>query len=319
MNRRSFVAATSAAAFAQSPALPVPDFPVIDTHIHLFDVSRQGGIPWPPSTNKVLYKTALPDRYRKLALPFGIKGAIEVECSPQVEDNQWVLDVAAKDTIIVGTVGNLEPGKPGFGRQLERFTKNPLFRGIRYGTLWGRKFHEEMKRAEFFADVKLLAAANMTLDAAIASPRLIADLVRLTDRVANLRVVINHLPQLDPPTGAGPLREYEANLKELSGRGLVYVKLSAVLRRVDGKVPLDLAFYRPRLDHLVEVFGEDRVLYGSDWPNSDQWAAYPQVFGIVRDYFMARGRSAAEKYFWKNSVKAYQWVKRAPDQPRYVG
>ena len=53
------------------------------------------------------------------------------EASPWIEDNQWVLDLAEKDTIIVGVVGNLEAGKPQFAKQLERFQDNPLFRGIR--------------------------------------------------------------------------------------------------------------------------------------------------------------------------------------------
>src|SRR6266542_1796563 len=93
--------------------------PIIDTHIHLFDPRRPQEIPWPEKNDSALYQPALPDRYRGLTEGTGVVGAIEVECSPWLEDNQWVLDVAAKDTIIIGTVGNLEPGKPGFRRHLE--------------------------------------------------------------------------------------------------------------------------------------------------------------------------------------------------------
>ena len=102
--------------------------PIIDTHIHLFDPTRPQGVPWPEKTDAVLYKPALTDRYRKIAVPLGITGAIEVEASPWLEDNQWVLDIAARDPIIVGTVGDLEPGKPDFGKHLDRFHRNPLFR-----------------------------------------------------------------------------------------------------------------------------------------------------------------------------------------------
>ena len=85
----------------------------------------------------------MPDRYRSIAVPLGITGAIKVEASPWLEDNQWVLDVAAKDKIIVGVVGNLEPGKPEFAKNLERFHKNQLFLGIRYGNLWDRNFADD--------------------------------------------------------------------------------------------------------------------------------------------------------------------------------
>lgn len=311
MDRRTFLATTATAPLLAAPA----DIPVIDTHIHLFDPTRPQGVPWPPKTNTVLYKTALPERYKKLATPFGIKGAIEVECSTWLEDNQWVLDVAEKDTIMVGTIGNLEPGKPDFRKHLDRFHKNPLFRGIRYGTLWGRPFHEDVKRQEFLNDMKAMADAGLTLDSATASPALMPSLLHLTDRVPNLRVVIDHLPQATPPAEPAALKDWETNLREIGHRKQIYVKISEVLRRVDGKVPTDLSFYKPRLDSLFETFGEDRVVFGSDWPNSDQWAEYPQVFGIVKEYFMAKGRKVAEKYFWRNSINAYRWTRRTSSQP----
>lgn len=313
VHRRTFLAAAGASAAAAIP--PAADIPIIDTHIHLFDPNRPQGVPWPGKDNRILYQPALPDRYRKLATPLGINGAIEVEASPWLEDNQWVLDVAAKDTIIVGMVGNLEPGQPEFGKQLDRFHRNPLFRGIRYGNLWGRKFAEEAAKPAFAADLKLLAGAGLVMDTANPNPALIETVVRLTDRVPELRVVLDHLPQCTPPSDAAGLKVYNANLRELGKRPQVYVKLSEVFRRIDGKVVEDAAFYRGRLDELYGIFGEDRVLYGSDWPNSDQWAPYPKVLGLVRDYFSGKSVAAQEKYFWRNSVAAYRWVKRESGQP----
>lgn len=313
MNRRSFLEAAAGGLAIGQTAQAAP-FPIIDTHIHLFDPRRPGGVPWPAKDNAVLYQPALPDRYRKVTAGLGIVGAIEVECSPWLEDNQWVLDVAAKDNIIVGMIGDLEPGKPDFRRQLDRFHRNPLYLGIRYGNLWGRDFSAETKKPECIAGLKDLASAGLTMDSANPDPALIADLLRVTDRVPNLRVVIDHLPQLNPPADAAAHRSYERDLGEFAKRPQVYVKISEVLRRVDGKIPEDVAFYRPRLDELFGVFGEDRVVYGSDWPNSDTWLPYPHVLKLVSQYFNAKGRAIAEKYFWKNSVKAYHWVKRDPSQ-----
>jgi predicted TIM-barrel fold metal-dependent hydrolase len=146
LSRRRFIAASAAASVAfplvvnralaaePGPAPQgLPPFPIIDTHIHLYDPTRPQGVPWPGRNNEVLYKPSLPSRYRPIAEPLGIVGAIEVECSSWLEDNQWVLDVAAKDEIMVGTVGRLVPGAPDFRRNLDRFHANPLFRGIRYG------------------------------------------------------------------------------------------------------------------------------------------------------------------------------------------
>lgn len=314
MDRRTFLETVGAVSFA-GVAADAASLPIIDTHIHLFDPKRAQGVPWPDKSDTVLYQPALPDRYRKIAAPLGIVGAIEVEASPWLEDNQWVLDIAAKDAIIVGTVGDLEPGKPDFRKQLERFHRNPLFRGIRYGNLWDRNLGAELSNTTFVSGLKALADAGLELDTANPDPALIASIVRVTDQVPNLRVVIDHLPQLEPPPEPAARAAYDANLRELGKRPQVYVKISEVLRRVNGSVSGDVNFYRPRLDELWNIFGEDRVIYGSDWPNSDLWGPYPKVLSVVREYFTAKGPSIAEKFFWRNSIAAYRWVKRDKSQP----
>ena len=317
MNRRTFLGVAAGLTLADAGAAPASSIPVIDTHIHLYDPSRPQGVPWPRKdipAHKILYQTSLPSRYRPIAEPLGIVGAIEVECSPWLEDNQWVLDVAQADTIMVGTVGRLAPGTPEFRPNLERFHKNPLYRGIRYGL--GRQAGKEFDRPEFVADLKALADADLVLDTANPSVELLADVVRVSDRVPNLRVVVDHLPQMLRPAESVAQASYDASMKAIRDRPQIYVKVSEVLRRVDDKIPVDLEFYRPRLDEILEVFGIDRVLYGSDWPNGDQWLPVPVGFKIVQEYFMGKGQAAAEKYFWRNSIKAYKWVKRTASQPQ---
>jgi len=287
--------------------------PVIDAHIHLYDPFRPQGVPWPPKENKALYQTSLPAQYRSIARPLGIVGAIEVECSSWLEDNQWVLDIAAKEDIMVGTIGRLEPGTPEFRLNLDRFRQNPLFRGIRYGL--GRQSGKELTRPEFIADLKALADADLVLDTANPSVSLLADVVRVSELVPQLRIVIDHLPQMMPPNEPVLRATYNASMKALRDRPQVCVKISEVLRRTDGKLPTDLDFYRPRLDEILDVFGMDRVLYGSDWPNSDNWLPVAVGFKLVQEYFMGQGRLAAEKYFWRNSAKCYKWVKRNDRQP----
>jgi predicted TIM-barrel fold metal-dependent hydrolase len=314
MNRRTFLGVAAGLTLADAGAQTPSSIPVIDTHIHLFDPSRPQGVPWPSKENRILYQPSLPSRYRRVVDGLGIVGAIEIECSPLLEDNQWVLDVAKDDDIMVGTIGHLTPGTPEFRPNLERFHKNPLFRGIRYGL--GRQAGKEFDRPEFVADLKALADADLVLDTANPSVALLADVVRVSDRVPNLRVVVDHLPQMLRPAESAAQASYDASMKAIRDRSQIYVKVSEVLRRVGDKIPVDLDFYRPRLDEVLDVFGIDRVLYGSDWPNGDLWLPVPVGFKIVHEYFMAKGQAAAEKYFWRNSIKAYKWVKRTASQPQ---
>src|ERR1700759_2313673 len=149
LKRRTFLA--SAAAMAA--VLPVDGqrepIPIIDTHIHFFDTTRPQGVPYPGPKVIPDIPVATPETYRKVVGNLGIVGAIEVEASPWIEDNLWVLELAAKDNLIVGTIGDLEPDKPEFTEYLDRYHRNPLFLGIRYGNLWKRTLREAVNNQSF--------------------------------------------------------------------------------------------------------------------------------------------------------------------------
>ncbi len=94
-------------------------------------------------------------------------------------------------------IWNLE--LPTFASQLEQFARDPLFRGIRYGNLWGRDLSAKVGDPSFIADLKVLAEANLVLDTANPNPALINAVVRLSDRVPDLTVVLDHLPGMQMP------------------------------------------------------------------------------------------------------------------------
>lgn len=74
-----------------------------------------------------------------------------------------------------------------------------MFRGIRYGNLWGRNLGAQLNNSRFIANLKRLPASGLILESANPNPVLIADILKLTDRVLELRIVIDHLPQALPP------------------------------------------------------------------------------------------------------------------------
>ena len=299
-------------------------FPIIDTHVHLYDPTRPQGVPWPgPEQPKSIYRRFLPSDYRKIAEPFGVVGLIETECSPWVEDNYWVLDVAVNEPIVVGEVGDLLPGHPDYGDHLARLHKNPIYVGIRLSNLWGRNVEELLKKPQVWADIKALSDAGLSLDFG-GGAREVKQLLQITDRIPGIRIVINHLPGARVPDDPAERATWQQNTRELAKRPNIYVKFSEIFQRVDekgrrvtsgGRIPRELSFYRPRLDEIWETFGPDRLLFASDWTNSEPMGTFGETLGLVHEYFSGKGPEAAEKFFWKNSVAAYRWVKRHANQP----
>ena len=278
MQRREFVLTAAAVGTA------VGTGEIIDTHTHFYDPTRPQGVPWPPKEEAWLYRRVLPADYQRLARPLGVAGTVVVEASAWLEDNQWVLDLAREEPFLLGLVGHLEPGRPEFRRHLERFRKNALFLGIRVGV-------PEL-RPPYTEDFDRLSDAGLELDVMIPASSY-ADLTRFADRFPKLRIVLNHLP-LAPAGDAAALRE-------LGQRPLVFAKVSGDLR----------AAPRGVLDEIWEIFGEDRVIYGSNWPVSDRYATYAEVQKAAAAFVAGKGARAAEKYFRENSRRAYRWRERA--------
>jgi len=113
------------------PVIGEGDFTLIDTHTHFYDPTRAEGVPWPPRDDKLLDRQVLPKDYRAVPVPRPVLATVVVETSPWLEDNQWVLDLAAHDPFIVRFAVNLPVGTKEFGGHPKRFPANPLFRGIR--------------------------------------------------------------------------------------------------------------------------------------------------------------------------------------------
>ena len=290
--------------------------PIVDSHIHLFDPTRPGGVPWPEKNDTALYRAALPDRYETLSAKFGIVGCVAVEASPLASDNDWLLGVARDHPIVLGVVGDLVPGTPTYLQELDRLHQNALFLGFRYGNLWNRDLATDMSKPGFIEGLKALSQAGLVLESANPDPSLIHAILRVADTVSDLRIIVDHLPNATVPTQATALKGYHDDLHDLAQHPNVFVKLSEIPVVRNGKLIHDPAFYRDRVDLLWNLFGEDRVIFGSDWPNSDHVASFADTIAIVREYMSPKSQRAQEKYFWRNSARIYRWRSRRPNQPR---
>ncbi len=300
--RQSTAFACAASAVVSRSALSTP-IPAIDTHTHFYDPRRPQGVPWPRPEEKLLYQPHYPAQFRALTAPLNVVGTVVVEASPWVEDNQWILDLAKDNSDIVGFIGNLKLGDPEFAAQLKRFSSNPLFRGLR---LSEKSIAEGLDQSAFERDLQQLGEREFTLDV-LGGATLLPHIPRVAKLAPKLRVVIDHLPFANWDQNTQAMR---SALAEVARLPQVYAKVSNVARRVDDRVIEDLSVYHPRLDVLWELFGADRLIFGSNWPVSNLVGPYASLHKIVVEYFGEKGQTAAEKFFWRNSRRAYSWFSR---------
>lgn len=311
VTRREFIrssAAMAAAAVATpSVALPQPDTEIIDCHTHFYDPGRPQGVPWPGKADTALYRPVYPRDYKVVSAPHGITGTVVVEASAWLEDNQWVLDLARDERVIAGFVGRLTPGDPSFAAGVTRFAGNPLFRGIRVsgGNVAG------LTEPGTLRDLEVLAGHDLSLDVNgnVSSLPAVAAVARAVPR---LRIVIDHVANV-AIDGKAPPADWLSGMDAVSRQRNVFCKVSGLVEgsgRRDGKAPADIEFYRPVLDAVWERFGEERVIYGSNWPVSALFAPFGTVHQIVAGYFKERGQRASRRYFAGNARTAYKWVKR---------
>ncbi len=285
---------------------------IIDTHQHFWNL----GTPWAKA----------PEDYKILAIQEGITGTIL-----RLEDTQQALDLSAQDDFIVGVCGAIKSG-PNFKNELDKFSSNPLFRGICY---LGRDL-ENVEKGDFLSNMEQLAAKDLELDLLRVCPvfyggpkamqkaykgtkQSFEGMLSIAKQFPDLRIVVEHIGGM-AIDGNRITPEWEDMFKRIEECPQIFIKVSGLMERATTRTDNErstelLSFYRQALDAVFNIFGEDRLMYGSNWPVSEHVGDYiVNGIRIVRQYFSEKGESAYTKYFWENSKRCYKWQPRLPSQ-----
>jgi predicted TIM-barrel fold metal-dependent hydrolase len=282
--------------------------PIIDTHIHFYQVTAPGGIPWPSPKQKLIYRDVTPAEYKEVAKANGITGAVIVEANPTVKENYRVLDVIKGDSLFKGMVGNIEIGTPDFVENLDKLAKDKRIVGIR-GFLWAPTLSLDEKQ---LTDLKALQARGMTLDIISRNTLNPKDKVdALAKAVPNLRIIIDHLAGAK---GAKVDPAWAEAIHKLAENKNIYIKFSSFFDMFNPaasedepwKAPTDLASYKPHFDVLMKEFGADRLIFGSNWPVVALGGDIGSEIAIAEEYLKGYGNDVRDKVMYKNAEKFYK-------------
>ncbi|MDH6232059.1 putative TIM-barrel fold metal-dependent hydrolase [Mesorhizobium soli] len=249
---------------------------IVDTHLHLIDLSALR-YPWLAGV-AALNRDFRYEEYAREAKRAGISATLhmEVDVDPaEIEaETDYVQELSAQPAnLIVGAIAACRPEEAGFAAYLESQEGNPFVKGFR------RVLHvmpDELSESALFRDnIRRLAGTGLTFDLCVL-PHQLSKAMALADLAPEVQFVLDHcgVPDIKGET-IHPWREHMA---EIARRDNVVAKISGVVAYADPE-NWTVETLRPYVEHTIESFGWDRVVWGSDWPvctlggGLSQWVA----------------------------------------------
>jgi L-fuconolactonase len=282
----------------------VIDFPIIDSHIHLLDQKRFG-YAW-ASGEPALKRDWSPGDLAASAKPYEIEGFVFVEVDvdmPQyLDEAEWVDDLASHDRRVLGAVVclPLERGD-AIEPEMARIAKLKAIRGVRR-LIQNQPDPDYVLKLGFLEAMQLLPKYSLSFDICVLHPQLpnTLKMMRLCPEVA---FVLDHIGK--PGIEAGLVDPWRAHIREMAALPNVVCKLSGLTTEADHK-SWTRDELRPYIDHVVECFGPDRILYGGDWPVSELAGSYLQWLATLDWATAGFSKADKRKLFRDNAVKVYR-------------
>ena len=237
---------------------------MIDAHQHLWRIG-QNGHEWPTPDLTAIYQDFLPEDLILATQTLGIEGTVLVQSQPSAADTDWMLAVAANTPLIKGVVGWTDMAAPDAPERIAALAKQPKLKGLR-PMLQGLPSDDWILRDDLRPALETMIAHGLVFDALVFT-RHLPFIDQLAKRHPDLFIVIDHgaKPPLGQPEGMAQWREGIA----VAGRNPnVACKLSGLLTEIADNPPHQEIDERLTLcaDHLLAVFGPERLMWGSDWP-----------------------------------------------------
>ncbi|SDY41268.1 L-fuconolactonase [Jannaschia faecimaris] len=243
----------------------------IDAHQHFWRVDR-GDYHWMDHSVARIRRDILPPDLEPHLARHDIAGTILVQAAQTEAETQFLLELARRTPFVRGVVGWADLEAPDLTARLDGLN-DPKLRGLR-PMLQDIAETEWLARPAVVDGLRLIAAKGLRLDALV-QPRHLIVLADIAARIPTLPIVIDHCAKPIIAGGADPGDVWRADMARLAALPWVFCKISGLANEVGPGWTVD--DLRPTLDHVLSVFGPDRVMWGSDWPvldlagNYDRW------------------------------------------------
>ncbi len=324
VHRRDFLGACAAGAaglalgpISALPAAEGTDPPIIDTHQHLWDLSKLS-LPWVKSS-PILNRSFLLSDYLQATAGLGVVKAIymevAVEASQKAAEADYIIGLCSQPNCLTrAAVIGAQVASEGFRDYIRRYKGNQYIKGVReiLRTAPGQK-QVQISEA-LVAGVRLLGELGMSFDLCLPVKDL-AQGAKLVDQCPGTRFILDHCGNADPKAFRRPGSpateaathdpdQWRRDIAALANRKNIVCKISGIISRADRDhwTGDDLA---PIVNHCLESFGPDRVMFAGDWPVCMRVATLRQWITVLRQIVAPRSAVDRKKLFHDNAAQFY--------------
>jgi L-fuconolactonase len=273
---------------------------IVDAHHHLWKVSR-GDYHWMTPDMRVLARDYLIEDLQPHLRKSSVVRTVLVQAAQTEAETDFLLELAYRSDLIAGVTGWLDLADPSFPKRLARFRLHPKFVAVR-PMLQDIADDAWILQPVVLRNLRHLAELGFPFEF-LTFPRHLPHVLRALGETPGLHAVIDHLSK--PPIASGEIEPWASLIRRVADFPNVQCKLSGMVTEADHAhwSPNSLA---PYVHHVVDVFGVDRLMFGSDWPVCLLAAEYGEVVNALRTILGARlGPQEIEKVFRINAERFY--------------
>ncbi len=310
------IAAASCHASGLQGATRTTPMPIIDTHQHLWNL-EQFRLAWLQDAPAVLSRSFVTTDYVQATQGLQVVKAVymEVDVVPeqQLQEAEHVLGLCqSEEHPTVGAVISGRPGSESFADYVERFRDNPFIKGVR------RVLHVSAAPAghclteRFVASIRLLGEMGKSFDLCM-RPTELEDASKLVDRCPETRFILDHCGNADPKAfldnppepALHDAERWRRDIGRLAKQSNVVCKISGIIARAPQGVP-HAETLAPVIDHCLDEFGPDRVVFGGDWPVCLLGASYEAWVESLKQVISHRSEQDQRKLLHDNAARIYR-------------
>ena len=233
--------------------------PTVDSHQHFWDIDRLT-YPWMPEGDNVLRRSYLPEDLAPHLERAGVSKTVVVQAQMTMAEADLLFDLAASADSIAGVVAWVDLTDENVGATLDRMQEMPKFVGVRH------QVHDEpderwLLRDDVVRGLLELERRDLAYDLLLRPPHL-KHILELADRVPDLHMVVDHIAK--PEIADGRMEPWAEDIAKVAEKPGMYCKVSGMA--TEANPATWQAEIRPYVTHVIECFGFDRLMWGSDWP-----------------------------------------------------